>query len=42
MPSSPSPLGQADADVEKLKADIRSNIEREVKVRSQGPPPRPA
>lgn len=29
-------LGQADADVEKLKADIRSNIEREVKVRSQG------
>ncbi|MFJ1298395.1 trigger factor [Pseudomonadota bacterium AL_CKDN230030165-1A_HGKHYDSX7] len=29
-------LGQADADVEKLKADIRTNIEREVKVRSQG------
>ncbi|AUL46866.1 trigger factor [Bordetella trematum] len=28
-------LGQADADVEKLKADIRSNIEREVKARSQ-------
>ena len=29
-------LGQAEGDVEKLKADIRSNIEREVKVRSQG------
>ncbi len=28
-------LGQADADVEKLKADIRNNIEREVKARSQ-------
>lgn len=29
-------LGQAEGDIEKLKADIRSNIEREVKVRSQG------
>jgi len=29
-------LGQAEGDVEKLKADIRSNIEREVKVRSAG------
>ena len=29
-------LGQAEGDVEKLKADIRSNIEREVKTRSQG------
>ncbi|MVW71149.1 MULTISPECIES: trigger factor [unclassified Bordetella] len=29
-------LGQAEGDVEKLKADIRANIEREVKARSQG------
>ncbi|KOF55267.1 MULTISPECIES: trigger factor [unclassified Achromobacter] len=29
-------LGQPEGDVEKLKADIRSNIEREVKARSQG------
>jgi trigger factor len=29
-------LGQAEGDIEKLKADIRSNIEREVKVRSAG------
>jgi len=29
-------LGQAEGDVEKLKADIRTNIEREVKARSQG------
>lgn len=29
-------LGQPEGDLEKLKADIRSNIEREVKVRSQG------
>ncbi|MFA4913634.1 MAG: trigger factor [Burkholderiaceae bacterium] len=29
-------LGQAEGDVEKLKADIRTNIEREVKVRAQG------
>ena len=28
-------LGQAEGDVAKLKADIRTNIEREVKVRSQ-------
>ena len=29
-------LGQAEGDVEKLKADIRTNIEREVKARLQG------
>ena len=29
-------LGQAEGDVEKLKSDIRTNIEREVKARSQG------
>lgn len=29
-------LGQAEGDVEKLKSDIRTNIEREVKVRAQG------
>lgn len=29
-------LGQAEGDVEKLKADIRANIEREVKARLQG------
>ncbi|MBO9355240.1 trigger factor [Bordetella petrii] len=29
-------LGQAEGDVEKLKADIRTNIEREVKARTQG------
>ncbi|ARP94598.1 trigger factor [Bordetella genomosp. 13] len=28
-------LGQAEGDVEKLRADIRANIEREVKTRSQ-------
>ena len=29
-------LGQAEGDVEKLKADIRTNIEREAKARTQG------
>ena len=29
-------LGQPEGDVEKLKADIRTNIEREVKARTQG------
>jgi len=29
-------LGQAEGDVEKLKADIRGNVEREAKVRVQG------
>jgi len=29
-------LGQAEGDVDKLRADIRANIEREAKVRTQG------
>jgi trigger factor len=29
-------LGQAEGDVDKLKADIRANIEREARVRTQG------